>query len=168
MNDIDTKTEKEMDIPVEVELLSPTKESLDYLLAVKDSLGKEQFSHYSLAKLWGLQSNVNLAYDKLPSHAKSAVSIIEDYSSICDGLSKLTFSVVKDRIKKKEFGHYTLDQLIHLESKVKQAYETITEHTKSAAMNDYITIWSGLLDLKEKKGLSYIVEAEPPTRKPRR
>lgn len=97
-----------IDIPVEVESLSHKEDPLEYLLAVKDSLEKEEFGHYTLAQLMYLHSNVDKAYGKLPEHAKPCL------------------------------------------------------------MNEYITIWSGLLDLKEKRGYSNKIEAEPSTRKPKR
>jgi len=75
---------------------------------------------------------------------------------------------VKDSMENKEFGHYSLAQLIELDSNVTQAYEGLPEHAKPFLMNQYISIWDGLLKLKEKKGYSPREDEEVPTRKPKR
>ena len=59
-----------VDLPALVESLNPLDDSLDYILAVKDSFENDEFAHYSLAERNELKTNVNQAYHSISDYVR--------------------------------------------------------------------------------------------------
>ncbi len=62
-----------VELPVLVESLHPLDDSLDYILAVKDSLERDEFAHYNSAKVKELKANVDQAYLNLPEYVRPLI-----------------------------------------------------------------------------------------------
>lgn len=81
---------EEVEIPVEVELISPQERPLDYILTVNDSLDVNGFKDYMPAQLQGVLRNMGEAYDRLNWDVKRVT--FEEYSSAWLRLSDLLLS----------------------------------------------------------------------------
>lgn len=62
----------EIEIPVEVESLSPHTEALDFLLEVQEGLTAHAFSDYTSAQVQKVMVDSTLAYNRLNENAKCA------------------------------------------------------------------------------------------------
>ena len=78
---------EEIEIPVEVELISPQERPLDYILAVKDNLEADEFESYTPIQLQGILRNMKDAYNSLNRDGKRVT--FEEYSSVWLRLSDL-------------------------------------------------------------------------------
>ena len=62
-----------VDLPALVESLNPLDDSLDYILAVKESFENDEFAHYNLAERNELRINIDQAYLNLPDYVRSYI-----------------------------------------------------------------------------------------------
>lgn len=62
----------EIEIPVEVESLSPQTEALDFLLEIQDYLNTHSFSDYSSAQVQKVMADATIAYNRLNENARCA------------------------------------------------------------------------------------------------
>ncbi|MBI4147468.1 hypothetical protein HY494_02340 [Candidatus Woesearchaeota archaeon] len=62
-----------VDLPALVESLNPLDDSLDYILAVKDSAEIGEFAHYSKAEIKQLKKEVDQAYLNLPDYVRPLI-----------------------------------------------------------------------------------------------